>query len=200
MHCYLTPFSHYLFLHPSLTHSLTPSLPPSLPPSPLIGLTTPSGLSMDDLYIASMSSRTVTYKGMVQSSDLGSFYRDLEVGGQRREGLCRGGPPFFSAHKGFSEALNTHVRPRHRLPFSLRRLSFCAIVAAQDPRFVTRFAIYHRRFSTNTMPRWPLAQPMRMLGHNGEINTLLGNVNWMKVCVCVVEVEVCVWGGGGGYY
>ncbi|HLO49667.1 MAG TPA: glutamate synthase large subunit [Kamptonema sp.] len=41
------------------------------------------------------------------------------------------------------------------------------------------FAVYHRRFSTNTMPRWPLAQPMRLLGHNGEINTLLGNINWM---------------------
>ena len=43
----------------------------------------------------------------------------------------------------------------------------------------SRFAVYHRRFSTNTMPKWPLAQPMRLLGHNGEINTLLGNVNWM---------------------
>jgi glutamate synthase (ferredoxin) len=41
------------------------------------------------------------------------------------------------------------------------------------------FAVYHRRFSTNTMPKWPLAQPMRLLGHNGEINTLLGNINWM---------------------
>ena len=34
--------------------------------------------------------------------------------------------------------------------------------------------------STNTMPKWPLAQPMRMLGHNGEINTLLGNINWVR--------------------
>lgn len=41
------------------------------------------------------------------------------------------------------------------------------------------FALYHRRFSTNTMPKWPFAQPMRLLGHNGEINTLLGNINWM---------------------
>jgi glutamate synthase (ferredoxin) len=49
----------------------------------------------------------------------------------------------------------------------------------QNPEFVTVFALYHRRFSTNTMPKWPLAQPMRFLGHNGEINTLLGNVNWM---------------------
>ncbi|MGD1900678.1 MAG: glutamate synthase large subunit [Geitlerinemataceae cyanobacterium] len=49
----------------------------------------------------------------------------------------------------------------------------------KDPEYTSAFAVYHRRFSTNTMPRWPLAQPMRLLGHNGEINTLLGNVNWM---------------------
>ena len=48
-----------------------------------------------------------------------------------------------------------------------------------DPDYETTFAVYHRRFSTNTMPKWPLAQPMRLLGHNGEINTLLGNINWM---------------------
>jgi glutamate synthase (ferredoxin) len=49
-----------------------------------------------------------------------------------------------------------------------------------DERFAVSFAVYHRRFSTNTLPRWPLAQPMRLLGHNGEINTLLGNLNWAK--------------------
>jgi glutamate synthase (ferredoxin) len=48
-----------------------------------------------------------------------------------------------------------------------------------QPEYTSAFAVYHRRFSTNTMPRWPLAQPMRLLGHNGEINTLLGNINWM---------------------
>mmetsp|Transcript_13331 Transcript_13331/g.42296 ORF Transcript_13331/g.42296 Transcript_13331/m.42296 type:complete len:1633 (+) Transcript_13331:103-5001(+) len=47
-----------------------------------------------------------------------------------------------------------------------------------NPAFESAFAIYHRRFSTNTTPKWPLAQPMRFLGHNGEINTLLGNLNW----------------------
>ena len=46
--------------------------------------------------------------------------------------------------------------------------------------YESSFAVYHRRFSTNTMPKWPFAQPMRMLGHNGEINTLLGNINWMS--------------------
>ena len=50
----------------------------------------------------------------------------------------------------------------------------------RDPRFAVSFAVYHRRFSTNTLPRWPLAQPMRLLGHNGEINTLLGNLNWAR--------------------
>lgn len=41
-----------------------------------------------------------------------------------------------------------------------------------DPDFESAFVIYHRRFSTNTNPKWPLAQPMRVLGHNGEINTV----------------------------
>ncbi|HSK39966.1 MAG TPA: glutamate synthase central domain-containing protein, partial [Arenibaculum sp.] len=49
-----------------------------------------------------------------------------------------------------------------------------------DGRFVSNFAIYHQRYSTNTYPTWPLAQPFRMIAHNGEINTLKGNVNWMK--------------------
>nr|WCH55484.1 glutamate synthase [Hypnea pseudomusciformis] len=46
--------------------------------------------------------------------------------------------------------------------------------------YQSNFALYHRRFSTNTMPKWPLAQPMRFMAHNGEINTFLGNLNWMK--------------------
>ena len=49
-----------------------------------------------------------------------------------------------------------------------------------NPLYVSNFSIYHRRFSTNTLPKWPLAQPMRFIAHNGEINTLLGNLNWMK--------------------
>lgn len=78
-----------------------------------------------EFYIASLSSRTIIYKGMVRSEVLGRFYLDL-----------------------------------------------------QNPDYLTPFALYHRRFSTNTMPKWNLAQPMRFLGHNGEINTLLGNINW----------------------
>jgi len=89
------------------------------------------GLTWDDsdgeTYVASFSSRTIVYKGMVQGCVLPEFYLDLK-----------------------------------------------------DERYTTKFVIYHRRFSTNTNPRWPLAQPMRVVGHNGEINTLLGNVNWIR--------------------
>ncbi|MBV2184432.1 MAG: glutamate synthase large subunit [Rhizobium sp.] len=48
-----------------------------------------------------------------------------------------------------------------------------------DPRFETAVALVHQRFSTNTFPSWRLAHPYRMVAHNGEINTLRGNVNWM---------------------
>ncbi|GAB3619348.1 glutamate synthase large subunit [Glutamicibacter endophyticus] len=49
-----------------------------------------------------------------------------------------------------------------------------------DERFTTRCAIVHSRFSTNTFPSWPLAQPFRTIAHNGEINTVKGNRNWMR--------------------
>ncbi|NBZ97820.1 MAG: glutamate synthase large subunit, partial [Proteobacteria bacterium] len=49
-----------------------------------------------------------------------------------------------------------------------------------DKRFISRFSIFHQRYSTNTFPSWELAQPFRILAHNGEINTLKGNINWMK--------------------
>ncbi len=48
-----------------------------------------------------------------------------------------------------------------------------------DPAFETAIAVFHQRYSTNTSPSWPLAQPFRLLAHNGEINTLQGNVTWM---------------------
>ena len=50
-----------------------------------------------------------------------------------------------------------------------------------DLSFKSRFAIFHQRYSTNTFPSWDLAQPFRTLAHNGEINTLKGNVNWMRI-------------------
>jgi glutamate synthase (ferredoxin) len=49
-----------------------------------------------------------------------------------------------------------------------------------DPRLVSALALVHQRFSTNTFPSWPLAHPYRVVAHNGEINTLRGNINWMK--------------------
>jgi glutamate synthase domain-containing protein 2/glutamate synthase domain-containing protein 1/glutamate synthase domain-containing protein 3 len=50
----------------------------------------------------------------------------------------------------------------------------------QDPDYETAIAVYHQRYSTNTFPTWPLAHPFRMLAHNGEINTIRGNRNWVK--------------------
>ena len=51
----------------------------------------------------------------------------------------------------------------------------------KDKNFKSRFAIFHQRYSTNTFPSWDLAQPFRSLAHNGEINTIKGNINWMKI-------------------
>ena len=50
----------------------------------------------------------------------------------------------------------------------------------RDPRVASRLALVHSRFSTNTFPSWELAHPYRMIAHNGEVNTLRGNVNWMR--------------------
>jgi len=80
-----------------------------------------------ELYIASLSCRSIIYKGMMLAEQVAVFYPDL-----------------------------------------------------MDTRFESAFAIYHQRYSTNTFPQWWLAQPFRMLAHNGEINTLKGNINWMK--------------------
>jgi len=79
------------------------------------------------MYIASLSSRTLVYKGMLISFQLAYFYPDLA-----------------------------------------------------DPRMASAFVLVHSRFSTNTFPSWELAHPYRMIAHNGEINTLQGNVNWMR--------------------
>jgi glutamate synthase (NADPH/NADH) large chain len=59
-----------------------------------------------------------------------------------------------------------------------------------DDRFESNFAVYHQRYSTNTFPTWQLAQPFRTLAHNGEINTLRGNVNWMKAHETRMDHEV----------
>ena len=63
----------------------------------------------------------------------------------------------------------------------------------KDPLFVSALAIYHQRYSTNTFPTWHLAHPFRMLAHNGEINTLLGNKNWTRARE--TELQSAVWAG-----
>ncbi len=60
----------------------------------------------------------------------------------------------------------------------------------RDERFVSALALVHQRFSTNTFPSWSLAHPYRMVAHNGEINTLRGNVNWMAARQASVESEL----------
>ncbi len=79
----------------------------------------------DKLYVASLSTRVVSYKGLMMPIDLPVFFEDLK-----------------------------------------------------HPDFASAMCVFHQRFSTNTMPRWPLAQPFRLLAHNGEINTITGNRNW----------------------
>ena len=81
----------------------------------------------EGLYVASSSSRTINYKGMLISWQLADFYPDL-----------------------------------------------------QDERCMSALALVHSRFSTNTFPSWELAHPYRTICHNGEINTVMGNVNWMR--------------------
>jgi glutamate synthase domain-containing protein 2/glutamate synthase domain-containing protein 1/glutamate synthase domain-containing protein 3 len=80
-----------------------------------------------ELAIASFSSRTLVYKGMLTAPQLPRYFTDL-----------------------------------------------------RDPRLASRLALVHSRFSTNTFPSWTLAHPFRMIAHNGEINTLRGNANWMR--------------------
>ena len=83
---------------------------------------------IEGLYISSLSSKSIIYKGMFLAESIADFYVDLK-----------------------------------------------------DEKFISRFVIFHQRFSTNTAPSWDLAQPFRAVAHNGEINTFKGNVNWMKV-------------------
>ncbi|WP_416357742.1 glutamate synthase large subunit [Aureimonas phyllosphaerae] len=90
-----------------------------------------------DFYVVSLSSRTIVYKGMFLSYQVGAYYKDLK-----------------------------------------------------DPRFTSALALVHQRFSTNTFPSWRLAHPYRMVAHNGEINTLRGNVNWMAARQASVDSEL----------
>lgn len=89
------------------------------------------------VYFASLSCRTLLYKGMLTSTQLPAFYDDL-----------------------------------------------------RDPRLTSAIALVHSRFSTNTFPSWPLAHPYRMLAHNGEINTIMGNRNWMAAREGILASEL----------
>ena len=84
------------------------------------------------------------------------------------------------------------VRPHDRLQGHARPPSSCA---SSSPTCVTRtfesgLALVHSRFSTNTFPSWPLAHPYRYLCHNGEINTLAGNRNWMRAREALLETSL----------
>ena len=89
------------------------------------------------------------------------------------------------------QALNLRHGKEYYVPsFSTRTIVYKGMLLAdqvgkyytdlQDPLMVTSLALVHQRFSTNTFPTWDLAHPFRMVAHNGEINTLRGNVNWIR--------------------
>ena len=65
-----------------------------------------------------------------------------------------------------------------------------------DPRYKSAFAIFHQRYSTNTFPSWSLAQPFRLLAHNGEINTIQGNRNWLQAREASIAFQHC----GGDFH
>ena len=89
------------------------------------------------------------------------------------------------------ECLKNHLNQFYICSFSSKSIIYKGMFLAeslsefyldlQDERLTSRYAIFHQRFSTNTAPSWDLAQPFRAIAHNGEINTLKGNINWMKV-------------------
>jgi len=98
---------------------------------------------------------------------------------------------YESRRKIENRAIENHLKDFYICSFSSKSIIYKGMFLAealsdfypdlQDQRLISRFAIFHQRFSTNTAPSWDLAQPFRALAHNGEINTLKGNINWMKV-------------------
>ena len=98
----------------------------------------------------------------------------------------------YEARKGIEkEARNNQLKNFYICSLSSRSIVYKGMFLAEaladfyldlnDSSFKSRFAIFHQRYSTNTFPSWDLAQPFRTLAHNGEINTLKGNVNWMRI-------------------
>ncbi len=109
----------------------------------------------------------------------------------------------FLTRKRIQKRLKDANLGRFYVPsFSSRTISYKGLMVAPqlehfypdlaDPDFETAIAVFHQRYSTNTMPSWSLAQPFRFLAHNGEINTLQGNVNFMRVREPVLSSRV--WG------
>ena len=88
-------------------------------------------------------------------------------------------------------ARNSQLKDFYICSFSSRSIVYKGMFLAEmlsefypdlnDKKLTSRFAVFHQRYSTNTFPSWDLAQPFRTLAHNGEINTLKGNMNWMKI-------------------
>src|ERR1700710_1585186 len=94
----------------------------------------------------------------------------------------------------------THSREYYVPSMSCRTIIYKGLLLAdqvgkyykdlQDPRVTSALALVHQRFSTNTFPEWPLAHPYRMVAHNGEINTVKGNFNWMRAREGVMKSPV----------
>jgi glutamate synthase (ferredoxin) len=96
----------------------------------------------------------------------------------------------FRARKRFARTVAARGIPAYLASMSFRTVTYKALCAAEqlgafyadltDPALTAPFAVFHQRYSTNTTPTWTRAQPFRFLCHNGEINTIAGNVNWMS--------------------
>jgi glutamate synthase domain-containing protein 2/glutamate synthase domain-containing protein 1/glutamate synthase domain-containing protein 3 len=131
---------------------------------------------VDDRYvgeIASMSApviRQLIIEASEEIEDQGAFERKLYVIRriiERESGPELAVPSFSSRTIVYKGMLTAPQLPRY-------------FPDLRDPRLASRLALVHSRFSTNTFPSWELAHPYRMIAHNGEVNTLRGNVNWMR--------------------
>jgi len=103
--------------------------------------------------------------------DEAAFNRKLFLARRRTEKALRGKDPFFYIP---SLSASTIVYKGMVMPQNLTEF----YPDLDDERLETSVAVFHQRFSTNTMPQWRLAHPYRLLAHNGEINTIQGNRNW----------------------
>ncbi len=109
----------------------------------------------------------------------------------------------YSARRMFERSIHeAHIEGAYVPSFSARTIVYKGLMIApqlpgfyadlRDPAFETAIALFHQRYSTNTFPNWYLAQPFRLLAHNGEINALRGNRNWMRARE--PELQASVWG------